>query len=38
MQNSCNILQIKIQPYKETFRSKGNFEINVAVVANASVH
>ena len=38
MQNSCNVLQIKIQPYKETFMSKGIFEMNVAVAANARIH
>lgn len=38
MQNSYNIVQTKIQPYKDIFVSKGIFEINVTTVANTSIH
>lgn len=38
MQNSCDVLQRKIQPSRDIFISKGIFERNVVAVAPASIH
>lgn len=38
MQNSCDVLQMKIQPSRDIFISKGIFERNVVAVAPASIH
>lgn len=38
MQNSCDVLQMKIQASRAIFISKGIFERNVVAVANASIH